>query len=125
MKILIIDDDVLLRRTVARILVAEGHDVVTAPDGSRGMALFHREQPEIVIVDIDMRQEGIDTIFAVRRTASPVKIIAISGYDGEMLETARLIGADDAIAKPFRAEELLSRVRALGASCSVQDSVST
>jgi DNA-binding response OmpR family regulator len=115
MKILIIDDDVLLRRTVARILVADGHDVVTAPDGSRGIALFHQERPQMVITDIVMPgQEGIETIIALRRTDTPVKIIAISGHDAEMLETARLIGADDTIEKPFRAHELVSRVRALG-----------
>ncbi len=115
MKILIIDDDVLLRRTAARILVADGHDVFTAPDGLRGMVLFHREGPQIVITDIVMPgQEGIETILALRRTEVPVKIIAISGHDSEMLETARLLGADDVLAKPFRAHELASRVRALG-----------
>jgi DNA-binding response OmpR family regulator len=117
MKILIIDDDVLLRRTVARILTADGHDVVTAPDGSRGMVVFGQERPEIVITDIVMPgQEGIETILALRRTGIPVKIIAISGHDSEMLETARLIGADDAIEKPFRAHELVNRVRALSAA---------
>ena len=114
MKILIIDDDVLLRRTVARILVADGHDVVTAPDGTRGMELFHREEPAVVITDIVMPgQEGIETILALRRTEIPVKIIAISGRDPEMLETAKLLGADDTIAKPFRAHELVERVRAI------------
>jgi len=114
MKILIIDDDVLLRRTVARLLVADGHDVVTAPDGVRGMVVFHQEQPELVITDIVMPgQEGLETIMALRRVGTPVKIIAISGRDAEMLEMARLIGADDAIQKPFRAHELVSRVRAL------------
>ncbi len=117
MKILVIDDDVLLRRAVALTLVADGHDVVTAPDGVRGIELFRREQPDIVITDIVMpRQEGIETIMALRRTGIPVKIIAISGYDSEMLETARLIGADDAIVKPFRVHELVSRVHALAAA---------
>ena len=54
-----------------------------------------------------------ETIMALRRVGTPVKIIAISGRDAEMLEMARLIGADDAIQKPFRAHELVSRVQAL------------
>jgi len=117
MKILVIDDDTLLCRTIARILVADGYDVLTAPGGTRGMAMFHQERPEIVITDIVMpEQEGFEIILTLRRDDTPVKIIAISGADAEMLDIARLIGADDVIEKPFRAEELLRRVRALCAA---------
>ena len=112
MKILVIDDDVLLRRTLARLLLGDGHEVLTAGDGERGMAIFHRERPEIVITDIMMPgQEGLETILTLRRDEVPVKIIAMSGSDAEMLDVARLIGADGIIEKPFRAEELLKRVR--------------
>jgi len=115
MKILVIDDDSLMRRTLARILRADGHDVVTAADGERGMALFRQEKPEIVITDIVMPgQEGLETIITLRRDDTPVKIVAISGSDGELLDIARLIGADAVIGKPFREQELLSHIRALG-----------
>jgi DNA-binding response OmpR family regulator len=116
-KILVIDNDVLLRRTVARILTADGHEVLTAPDGTRGMVLFHQVQPELIITDLVMPGgDGIETILMVRRTDAPTRIIAISGQNAEMLETALLIGADEAIQKPFRAAELVDRVRALGAA---------
>ena len=112
MKILVIDDDLLLLRTIARILGSAGYEVLTASGGSRGMALFRQARPEVVITDIVMpEQEGIETILTLRRDDTPVKIIAISGADVEMLETARLIGADDIIEKPFRADELLSCIR--------------
>jgi DNA-binding response OmpR family regulator len=115
MKILVIDDDVLLLRTISRILVADGHEVVTASEGERAMALYRAIRPDLVITDIVMPgQEGIETILTLRRDDNPVKIIAISGMDAEMLETARLIGADDILEKPFRAHDLVSRVRALG-----------
>lgn len=114
MKILVIDDDVLLLRMIAKMLVADGHEVFTASEGSRGMDLFHRENPAMVITDIVMPgQEGLETILTLRRNDPPVKIIAMSGTDLEFLETARLIGADDVIEKPFRAHELVERVRAL------------
>jgi DNA-binding response OmpR family regulator len=114
MKILVIDDDMLLLRMITRILVTDGHEVYTASDGERGMALYRDKQPDLVITDIVMpNQEGFETILTLRRDDNPVKIIAISGMDTEMLETARLIGADDIIEKPFRAQELLDRVRAL------------
>ncbi|HWB52061.1 MAG TPA: response regulator [Stellaceae bacterium] len=120
MKILVIDDDVMLLRTIARMLVADGHDVFTAAEGERGMAVYREQRPELVITDIVMpNQEGLETILTLRRDDNPVKIIAISGTDAEMLETARLIGADDIIEKPFRAHELVSRVRALGTASSI------
>ena len=78
------------------------------------MALYREMQPDPVITDIVMpNQEGIETILTPRRDDNPVKIIAISGADIEMLETARLIGADAILENPFRAHELVSRVRAL------------
>ena len=114
MKIMIIDDDALLRRTMGRMLIAEGHEVVTAADGTSGLTIFQREKPDIVVTDIVMPQpEGLEIILALRREDTPVKIIAISGQGGDMLETARMIGADDVIEKPFRAHELVSRIRAL------------
>jgi len=117
MKILVIDDDVLLLRTMSRILVADGHEVVTASDGGRAMALYRVTRPDLVITDIVMRgQEGFETILMLRRDDNQVKIIAISGADAEMLDTARLIGADDILEKPFRAHDLVSRVRALDSS---------
>jgi DNA-binding response OmpR family regulator len=114
MKILVIDDDVLLLRMISRILAADGHEVLTASDGARAMAIYRHENPDVVITDIVMpNQEGMETILTLRRDDTPLKILAMSGSDIEMLETARLIGADDIIEKPFRAQELLSRVRAL------------
>jgi two-component system, chemotaxis family, chemotaxis protein CheY len=114
MKILVIDDDVLLLRLIARTLTGAGHDVMTATEGERGMAIYRQQRSELVITDIVMpNQEGIETILTLRRDENPVKIIAMSGGDPEMLDTARLIGADDTIEKPFRPEELIDRVRAL------------
>jgi len=117
MKILVIDDDLLLLRMIARILVADGHEVLTASEGERGMTLFREKNPEMVITDIVMpKQEGLETILTLRRSDTPIKIIAMSGTDAEMLDIAALIGADAVIEKPFRAQELLSRVRSLMAA---------
>ena len=115
MKILVIDDEDLVRRTVMKILRSDGHEVVCAANGMAGMSLFRAEQPDVVITDIIMpEQEGIETILSIRREHPGVRIIAISGGgqigDTEVLKMARLLGADDVIAKPFRAKDLLSRV---------------
>ena len=115
MKILVIDDEDLVRRTVTKILRSDGHEVVCAANGMAGMSLFRAERPDVVITDIIMpEQEGIETILSIRREHPGVRIIVISGGgqigDTEVLKMARLLGADEVIAKPFRAKDLLSRV---------------
>lgn len=118
MKILLIDDDTLIRRSVARVLMQNGHDVMTAEDGLRGMELFHREKFDLIVTDIYMpRQEGIETILTLRREDADTKIIAISGGgrtgNTDSLEMARLLGADDIIEKPFRTDQLLAKIESV------------
>jgi len=80
MKILVIDDDHLVRYALSKILLNAGYQVVTASDGRRGMAVLRAEHPDAVITDIIMpEQEGIDTIIQIRRERPSIKIIAISG----------------------------------------------
>jgi DNA-binding response OmpR family regulator len=129
MKILVIDDDDLVRRMVTKVLRADGHDVVTAADGLRGMDMVHKERPQIVITDIFMpEQEGIETILAIRRENPGIKIVAMSGAGeiggNDLLKMALLLGADDSIPKPFRAHDLLARIRALGGNLQAADSLS-
>jgi len=121
MKILVIDDDDAIRRMIGKILRSDGHEVLAAEDGRRGMSLFRKERPQIVVTDIIMpEQEGFETIMAMRRDNPGVKIIAISGGasvgDLDVLKMAQLLGADEVIGKPFRADDLLGRVRALDAA---------
>jgi len=111
-KILVIDDDPHLRRTVARVLTRGHHEVIEAADGSQGLDRFALHRPEIVITDLLMpEKEGIETIRELRRIAPLVRIVAMSGggtdSDSIFLGMAKALGADAILAKPFRAEELL------------------
>ncbi len=114
-KILVIDDDVIVRETIVQILESDGYDVVSAEDGRRGVALFRSEQPDLVITDIIMpEKEGIQTIMEIRGTRPDAKVIAISGGgrigNTDFLKIARLLGAADVISKPFDPDDFLSRV---------------
>jgi two-component system chemotaxis response regulator CheY len=114
-KILVIDDDVIVRETIVQILEDGGYQVLSAEDGKRGMAAFRSERPDLVITDIIMpEQEGIQTITEIRAVKPDAKIIAISGGgrigNTDFLKIARHLGAFDAIAKPFDPDDLLSRV---------------
>ena len=121
-KILVIDDDPLVRNTVARVLRHRGYAAILAEDGHKGLKLFQSEAPDLVITDIIMPdREGIETIREMRAARPEVKIIAISGggrlRNLDLLAMAGKLGADEIVAKPFDAAELVAPVlRCLGAT---------
>ncbi len=115
-KILVIDDDVIVRETIVQILEDGGYQVLSAEDGKRGMAAFRSERPDLVITDIVMpEQEGIQTITEMLKSKPGTKIIAISGAgrigNTDFLKIAQALGAMDAIPKPFDPDELLTVVK--------------
>ncbi|MCK6454835.1 MAG: response regulator [Alphaproteobacteria bacterium] len=117
-KILVIDDDPLMQQTIRRILERDTHEVHTANDGHDGVALLGARRYDLIITDIMMpRQEGIETIRSIREQANGLPILAISGGGslgcGDVLSAATMLGANDALPKPFNARELIAKVRSL------------
>lgn len=118
--ILIIDDEPSVRRLVRRLLERAGHRVVEARDGAEGVLIFRSAPTDLVITDLYMPgQDGIETIQQLREEYPECRILAVSGgatvgADGP-LEDARLLGADEVLAKPFQSEGLLDAVRRLTA----------
>jgi CheY-like chemotaxis protein len=119
-KILLIDDDPLVRRVISRILKYEGYELLLADDGRRGLELFRSEQPELVITDIIMPgKEGIETIQEIRAISPDAKIIAISGGgrigNTDYLSIAEKFGAREVLSKPFEPAQLTDSIlRCLG-----------
>ena len=114
-RILVIDDEDLVRFTVEQILMSAGHVVDTAENGAAGM---HRQRQfpfDLVITDIMMpEQDGIETIRALKAEFPNLPIIAISG-GGRMgnlnyLEMVKNFGVSSAIPKPFTPDDILTRV---------------
>src|SRR5690349_24914916 len=102
-KVLVIDDDRMVRDTLKIILEAAGHEIVLANDGRQGVKAFTEIQPDLVITDILMpEKEGIETIADLRRLRPNLPIVAISGGGriGNMnfLKLARSFGANHTIA---------------------------
>jgi len=115
--IFVIDDDPAMRRLLARILTGAGHRVREAADGAQGLAAFAAAPADLVICDIVMPdREGIETIRELRAAAPQLPILAISGSGGPgsvYLRSAVSLGASAALAKPFRAQELLAAIAPL------------
>jgi CheY-like chemotaxis protein len=109
-RILIIDDEIVIRKVVRRILERAGHEVIDAENGQVGIELFRQHRPDLVITDLIMQVKGgLETIAELRAEFPTVKIIAISGGSmdvGKSLTMATQRGAQGTLRKPFSVEEL-------------------
>ena len=117
-RILIIDDDDLIRHMLSEVLEREGYDVVTASDGKQGLRMFMENPADLVITDLVMpEKEGIEIIMELRQDFSELKIIAISGGGtvggGQYLEVAGKLGANRILGKPLKLRQLVTIVRDL------------
>jgi DNA-binding response OmpR family regulator len=113
-RVLVVEDDPIIRQTVTYALKRAGFETLASGDGLEGLELATKAHPELIVLDLML--PGIDGYrFAeeVRRTNSEVAIIMVTALDGER-DTVRGLdaGADDYLTKPFSMEELLARVRA-------------
>jgi DNA-binding response OmpR family regulator len=117
-KILIVDDNELVRTTTRTMLQGAGHDVEDTGDGNAAVDLVRKTPPDLVLTDLVMPlKEGVALIGELRRTGYRGAIIAMSGGGGEtgpsaLLTRAREQGADDCVSKPFHRSDLVARVTA-------------
>ncbi len=113
-RILVVEDDPIIRQTVDYALRRAGFETLTASDGTEGLAIAEHEVPDLILLDLML--PGVDGYtFAERiRTKDPeVAIVMVTALDAERDKVRGLdAGADDYITKPFSMEELLARVRA-------------
>jgi CheY-like chemotaxis protein len=119
--ILVVDDDTQVLDVMSEMLHLEGHKVSVAENGRQAVDQIREANFDLVITDLIMpEKEGLETIADIRKGRTDLPIIAISGGGrvGPMdyLETARFIGADATLAKPFGRQELISTVSDLLAS---------
>ena len=83
-KILVIEDEELIRRLLKRIFQSQGHLVITVDNGAVGLKMMAQEPFDLVITDILMpEKEGMETIFEIKRDFPAVKILAVAGGDSK------------------------------------------
>jgi two-component system, NtrC family, response regulator AtoC len=113
MKILIIDDDAALRKSLTLILGDEGFEVVTAGGVEDGLRIAREEKPGIVLCDVRMPGgDGLDFLDAYRAEGGTALVLMMTAYGSlELALDAMGRGAYDYLPKPFGAEEVLLTVR--------------
>ena len=112
-RILIAEDEAKLNRMLRDYFEALGYAVSAAADGAEAMKLFHRDKPDLAVLDVMM--PGIDGLDVTRRIRelSAIPVIILTARVGEQDTLLGLdTGADDYVAKPFSLKELAARVRA-------------
>ena len=109
-RIIIIDDDDILRETLAGVLTEAGHTVATTANGFEGVALFRAEPADLILTDLVMPHGGLPTIRVLRSEFPQLAIIAMSGGGKSRLDIAGSLGASRTLAKPFTAKELTDAV---------------
>ena len=116
--ILVVDDDTSVLDVMSEMLRLEGHEVTVAENGKVAVECVDDQAFDLVITDLIMpEKEGLETIADIRRGFTELPIIAISGGGrigpNDYLETARFIGANVTLAKPFARQELIAAVDSL------------
>lgn len=120
-RILVIDDEELIRETIRMRLEQSGHEVFEAGNGAEGLRRLEEIDVDLVVTDIIMpEQEGIETIRLIRERDPKIGIIAISGggrtRNFGFLDFAKKLGANGALPKPFTGTQLLAVVESTLAS---------
>lgn len=116
-RILLVEDDELLRAYLKQKLEREGYFVSEAPDGLDAMKLLKDSEFDLLLSDIIMPdKDGVETIADVKRLRPNIRIIAMSGGDKathawQKLIDAKKVGADYILIKPFSGEKLLETIQ--------------
>jgi two-component system KDP operon response regulator KdpE len=112
-KVLLVDDDATLRRTLAIGLRAADHEVLLAADGRSALQALREDKPDLVVLDLGLPDlSGVDVLRRLRSwSTTPVVVLSARAESAEKVQALDL-GADDYVTKPFGMEELLARIRA-------------
>jgi two-component system KDP operon response regulator KdpE len=111
-KILVIDDEVEIRRLLKVGLTAHGYDFLEAANGKDGLVQAATLRPDIVILDMGLPDlEGLSVVSQIREWSQvPIIILSVRGQEQDKVKALDL-GADDYLTKPFSMSELMARIR--------------
>ena len=110
--VVVIDDEIQLRRLLRVTLESNGYRVYDAADGQKGMAEAAARHPDVVVLDLGLPDmEGVDVLLRIREWSSvPIIVLSVRDTENDKV-TALRSGADDYVTKPFNTGELLARLQ--------------
>ena len=113
-RLLLIEDDPRLARSLRYNLEAEGYDIRVAREGSDGLRLAERDKYDLILLDLKLPdRDGLEVLEELRSNGSTTPVILLAASAGRRDRARGLrLGADDYLSKPFSLEELLARIRA-------------
>jgi DNA-binding response OmpR family regulator len=114
LRVLVADDEPRYVRAIKVNLETSGYDVITARDGQTAVELAADESPDLILLDVRMpRLDGYEACRRIREfTTTPIIMLTAMAETADKVKGLDL-GADDYVTKPFSADELLARVRAV------------
>jgi len=113
-RILVVEDDMQISRTLRDYLEVAGYDVTVVGDGSAAIASFRGDHPDLMVLDLGLPSvDGLDVAREVRRASTmPIIMLTARGEESDRIVGLEL-GVDDYLVKPFSPKELVARVRAV------------
>ena len=113
-KILVVDDEEMIRKLISKYAQFEGHSVTEAVDGMDAVTKASKEQFDIIIMDVMMPElDGFSASRAIRKTSQvPIIMLSARGEEYDKINAFE-IGIDDYVVKPFSPKELMLRVDAI------------
>ena len=112
--VLIVEDDATIRTALVRALGARQHSTMTAPNAMEGLQSLVANRPDVVVLDLGLPDLDGAALLAMIRSVSDVPVIVVSARDdGDGIVALLDAGADDYLVKPFAADQLDARIRAV------------
>lgn len=113
--ILIVDDAPFMRMMLEKVLTEKGYTIRQAEDGRKALDILRRQNIDLCLLDIAMPgMNGLNALEEIKETYPNIKVVMISARCQECYVNAAMrLGADDFVAKPFSAEELITRLKQL------------
>jgi two-component system, OmpR family, response regulator RegX3 len=113
-RILVVDDEPIVREVLTNYLAREGFDVSAASDGAEALHLIDETAPDVIVLDLMLpRISGLEVLRSINTDGGPRVIILSAKASAEERIAGLDLGADDYVTKPYSPQEVVSRVRAV------------
>jgi len=117
MKILVVDDDPIIRKLLLEVLTNDGHQVTVAKNGLEGLNLARRQPFQLVFMDVHMpKMNGLEALISIRNLYPEMAVAMMDSYPDQLVRQAVSEGALTCMHKPFDLNEIREVIEEVGSS---------